>query len=145
MAYVNPQWNNNSIPPIDADNLNDMSEALELLGVENGGTGASTLAQGGLLVGQGTNAVQTLTGTGALFATQSGTPQFGTLPVSCGGTGATTQEAARAALGLTNSRFVIQTSQPTDTTVLWIDPTDSTMSYYYENEWHKICGVFGAE
>ena len=142
MAYVNPQWNNNSVPPIDADNLNDLSNAVELMAVENGGTGATTFAQGGLLEGQGTNPVQALTGTGAVFATESGNPQFGTLPISCGGTGATTQDAARAALGLTNSRFVIQTSQPTDTTMLWINPEDSTLSYYYEGEWHKICGVF---
>lgn len=142
MAYVNPQWNNDSVPPIDADNLNDLSNAVELLSVENGGTGATTLAQGGIVLGQGVNTVQTLTGTGAVFAIESGNPQFGTLPISCGGTGATTQEAARASLGLTNSRFVIQTSSPTDTTVLWIDPSDSTISYYYEGEWHKICGVF---
>lgn len=142
MAYVNPQWNNDSIPPIDADNLNDLSNAVELMSVENGGTGTTTLTQGGLVVGQGVAPVQTLTGTGAVFATESGNPQFGTLPISCGGTGATTQEAARAALGMTNSRFVIQTSSPTDTTVLWIDPSDSTISYYYDGEWHKICGVF---
>lgn len=142
MAYVNPQWNNDSVPPIDADNLNDLSNAVELMAVENGGTGATTLEQGGLLEGQGTNPVQALTGTGAVFATASGNPQFGTLPISCGGTGAVTQDAARAALGLTNSRFVIQTSQPTDTTMLWINPEDSTLSYYYEGEWHKICGVF---
>lgn len=142
MAYTNPQWNNDSVPPIDADNLNDLSNAVELLSVENGGTGKTTLTQGGVLIGQGVNPVESLTGTGALFATSSGSPQFGTLPVSCGGTGATTQEAARAALGLTNSRFAIQTSQPTDTTMLWINPEDSTMSYYYEGEWHKICGVF---
>lgn len=142
MAYVNPQWNNDSTPPIDADNLNDLSNAVELLPVENGGTGATTFAQGGLLLGNGTDPVQTLTGTGAVFATASGSPQFGTLPVSCGGTGAVTQEAARAALGLTNSRFVIQTSSPTDTTVLWINPDDSTLSYFYNGDWHKICGVF---
>ena len=142
MAYTNPVWNNDSIPPIDADNLNNLSNAVQLLSVENGGTGATTHTQGGVLVGQGTNAIQTLTGTGALYATTSGSPQFGTLPVSCGGTGATTQQAAREALGLTNSRFVIQESSPLDTTVLWINPTDSTMSYYHEGEWHKICGVF---
>lgn len=142
MAYTNPVWNNNSIPPIDADNLNDLSTAVELLSVENGGTGVTTHAQGGILIGQGTNAVQTLTGTGAVYATASGSPQFGTLPVSCGGTGATTQQAAREALGLTNSRFVVQTSSPTDTTVLWINPDDNTMSYYYGSDWHKICGVF---
>ena len=142
MAYVSPVWNNDSIPPIDADNLNDLSTAVENLQVENGGTGVTTLDEGGVLLGNGTSAVQTLVGTGAFFATSNGNPQFGTLPISCGGTGATTQDAARAALGLTNSRYVVQTSQPTDTTVLWIDPTDSTMSYYYEGEWHKICGVF---
>lgn len=142
MAYTSPVWNNDSIPPIDADNLNALSNAVENLTVENGGTGASTFATGGILLGNGVSPVQTLTGNGALFATTSGSPQFGTLPVSCGGTGGATQEAARAALGLTNSRFVIQTATPVDQTVLWINPDDSTMSYYYNGDWHKICGVF---
>lgn len=142
MAYTSPVWNNDSIPPIDADNLNNLSNAVENLQVANGGTGLNTITSGGIMVGAGTNPVSPLTGTGALYAESSGSPVFGTLPVSCGGTGATTQEAARAALGLTNSRFVIQTATPVDQTVLWINPDDSTMSYYYNGDWHKICGVF---
>lgn len=57
------------------------------LSVVRGGTGAGTFTAGGLLKGNGTNAVSALTGTGAVYATESGSPQFGTLPVVCGGTG----------------------------------------------------------
>lgn len=57
--------------------------------VEQGGTGATTLASGGLLKGNGQGAIGTLSGVGALFALVSGNPQFGTLPVSAGGTGQT--------------------------------------------------------
>lgn len=59
------------------------------LGVARGGLGAGTLAAGGLLKGNGTDAVTTLTGTGAVYATTSGSPKFGTLPVTAGGTGQT--------------------------------------------------------
>lgn len=59
------------------------------LAVEHGGTGASTLPNGGILRGNGTNAVSGITGRGALHATASGSPKFDTLPVSCGGTGDT--------------------------------------------------------
>ena len=55
--------------------------------VEQGGTGATTLASGGLLKGNGQGAVGTLSGVGALFASASGSPQFGILPVVLGGTG----------------------------------------------------------
>ena len=141
-TYTNPVWNNGSIPPIDADNLNALSNAVENLEVPNGGTGASSFTSGGVLLGNGTSAVQSLVGTGAFYANSNGNPQFGTLPVTCGGTGSTSAAAARTALGLTNSRFVIQTATPTDTTVLWINPNDNTMSYYYSGSWRKICGVF---
>lgn len=60
------------------------------LGVVRGGTGARTFAAGGLLKGNGTDAVTALTGTGAVYATTSGSPKFGTLPVTAGGTGRTT-------------------------------------------------------
>ena len=59
------------------------------LGVARGGTGKSTITSGAILKGNGTSAIAEVTGTGALHATTSGSPAFGTLPVSCGGTGNT--------------------------------------------------------
>jgi hypothetical protein len=50
----------------------------------------------------------------------------GLLPVSSGGTGATTAAAARKNLGVTGLSTV-QTSAPTDTTyALWVDTTEDT-------------------
>ena len=59
------------------------------LPVENGGTGAVTLTENGVVLGNGTNAVKTVASTsGALYSTGSGVePQFGVLPVAQGGTG----------------------------------------------------------
>lgn len=85
--------------------------------VAQGGTGASTLtvnallvgngtdpvkmisiSQGALVIGDTTNGVAALTGTGALYALTSGAPTFGTLPISAGGTGATNAANARTSL-----------------------------------------------
>jgi len=54
-----------------------------------GGTGLSNPSYGGLLKSNGADALQLIKGVGALFATTSGNPQFGTLPISMGGTGVT--------------------------------------------------------
>lgn len=55
------------------------------------------------------------TGNGALYATAAnGTPQFGTLPVKQGGTGATSEAAARKALG-TNMTLLWTNGSPTST------------------------------
>lgn len=75
------------------------------LGVSNGGTGATTLTSGGILKGNGTSAVTALTGTGALYASTSGSPLFGTLPIAQGGTGNTTGLAASATI-LATSRTI---------------------------------------
>ena len=42
--YVNPGWANGTQPYINASELNDMSDTLEQVPVENGGTGATTAA-----------------------------------------------------------------------------------------------------
>lgn len=87
------------------------------LNVASGGTGRSTLTNGYFLVGNGTSAVQLYTvasvrtalGLGELAlkdtVSLSGTEVTGTLPVSKGGTNATTTTDARTNLGLgtTNS------------------------------------------
>lgn len=85
--------------------------------VTQGGTGRDTLTVNALLIGNGTNAVKmvsidaggivigdstngvsALKGTGALYATTSGAPKFGTLPLSAGGTNATSAADARTNL-----------------------------------------------
>ena len=58
--------------------------------VPHGGTGQKNMAVGSLLTGNGENPVSMLTGTGAVYSTESGKPTFGTLPVQMGGTGKTT-------------------------------------------------------
>lgn len=144
MAYTAPTFVNNNTPAINATNLNNLAKAVESLGVENGGTGNASFADGAILLGDGTNPIDELTGTGAVFATQSGSPQMGTLPVSCGGTGATTIAQLKENLGLTNAGFVIQSTAPSITTVLWIDTNNGTMKYYNGSNWIPIVGTYGA-
>ena len=71
------------------------------LTVANGGTGSDSLTANAILAGNGTAAVgEVATASGALYATSSGgAASFGTLPVAQGGTGSTTADDARAALG----------------------------------------------
>ena len=70
--------------------------------VQKGGTGKQTLTSNAVITGNGTNAVNEVsTANGALYATGSGNaPQFGTLPIAQGGTGATTAANARANLSV---------------------------------------------
>lgn len=144
MAYTNPNFQNNNTPALNATNLNDLANAVQNLGVENGGTGKSSITSGAIVTGNGTGAVGELSGTGAVYATQTGSPQFGTLPVSCGGTGVVTLDALREAMNLSNAGFVIQSSAPSATNVLWIDTTNSTLKYYNGSNWIPIRGVFGS-
>lgn len=143
MAYVNPGWVNGAAPAISADNLNNMSNTLETVPAENGGTGRTTLTSGALITGNGTGAVGQLTGTGAVYAESNGNPQFGTLPVSCGGTGVTTLDSLKTAMGLANGGFVASSTAPVDTTKLWIDTGNSGIMKYYDGAaWVAIRGTF---
>jgi prepilin-type N-terminal cleavage/methylation domain-containing protein len=72
------------------------------LGVARGGTGAATLAAGSYLKGAGTGAVTAQTGVPAADIT-------GTLPISAGGTGATTAAGALTALGAASSTHLHDT------------------------------------
>ena len=144
MAYTNPNFRNNNTPAINATNLNNLANAVQLLGTENGGTGKNSITSGAIVTGNGTGAVNELSGTGAVYATQIGSPQFGTLPVSCGGTGVVTLDALKSAMGLSNAGFVIQSSAPSSTNLLWIDTTNSTLKYYNGSSWIPIRGVFGS-
>ena len=142
MAYTNPNFVNNNTPAINATNLNNLANAVQNLGVENGGTGKNSITSGALVKGNGTSAVGEVLGTGALYSATSGSPQFGTLPVNCGGTGVVTLDALKSALGLANAGFVVSDTAPQVTTVLWIDSTNSTLKYYNGSVWNPIRGVY---
>lgn len=142
MAYTNPNFQNNNTPAINATNLNNLANAVQNLTVPNGGTGKNSITSGALVKGNGTSAVGEVIGTGAVYATTSGSPQFGTLPVNCGGTGVVTLDAFKEALGLTNAGFVVSDTAPQVTNVLWIDSTNSTMKYYNGTSWVAIRGVY---
>lgn len=139
MPYTAPTFVNNSQPPLNASNMNDLAQAVENLEVPNGGTGRASLEDGSVLIGNGTDPVEMLSGSGALYSTTSGSPQFGTLPASCGGTGYTSIASLRANIAV----YQIRTTPPNDTNSLWINPTDSSLNYYFNGSWKKIVGVFG--
>lgn len=82
--------------------LGAITSPLTLLEVARGGTGLSSLTTNAVLCGNGTNALKLIaTSTGALYATAvNGAPQFGTLPVAQGGTGATSAASARTNIGV---------------------------------------------
>ena len=136
--------------------------------VAQGGTGQSTLTVNALLVGNGTNAIKMvsinkgdivtgdttngvtgLLGTGAVFAEVSGTPKFGTLPLTAGGTGATSAAAARSNLSVyskteTDNKVEEATSvsyTATLTKANWVQ-SGSTYTYTYSNSSLK-CGKNG--
>lgn len=69
-----------------------------VLPVAQGGIGVNTLAEGGILKGNGTGSIQTVSGTGVLYAATEGAPQFGVAPLAAGGTGGTDAATARTNL-----------------------------------------------
>jgi len=69
------------------------------LSPQRGGTGISSPTSGGLIKANGANACSVVRGTGALYSPSAGNPQFGTLPVSMGGTGVTNLDALRNLVG----------------------------------------------
>ena len=142
MAYEAPTFVNGSTPALNATNMNALAGAVENLGVENGGTGKQSITSGALIKGNGTSAVGEVLGTGAVYATTSGSPTFGTLPVSCGGTGKTSLDALKTEMGLGTAGFIVSQTQPASTTVLWINPDDSVVRYYYNSQWIPVRGVF---
>lgn len=75
------------------------------------GNGTSTVKMisidnGHLLVGDSTDGVKGLHGTGILYAATDGAPQFGIAPIESGGTGAGTVTAARTNLDVYNKQEV---------------------------------------
>lgn len=108
-----------------------------------------SLAEGALAIGDATNGVAGLLGTGALFADTSGIPQFGTLPLTAGGLGATTAQGARDNLDVynkqeVNERISESTSVAYTTTLTvdgWVSSGD-VYTYTYSNT-ALTCGKNG--
>ena len=71
------------------------------LSTSRGGTGVSNPAMGGIIKANGSNPCTVLRGTGALYSPSIGSPTFGILPASMGGTGVGSLNAFRSILGAT--------------------------------------------
>lgn len=69
-----------------------------VLSVSRGGTGQSSHVDGGLLRGNGADALSAVRGIGALYSPTTGAPRFGVLPATHGGTGCTSTEQLAATL-----------------------------------------------
>lgn len=106
-AYVSPNWANNTSPYINAAELNAISDTLETVPVANGGTGATTAATALTNLGalpKANVASKGSTNTPVYFnASGVATPITNPIPISLGGTGATSAAAAREQLGLGRS------------------------------------------
>lgn len=108
-----------------------------------------SIDKGGIVIGDETNGVTGLLGTGALFADVSGAPKFGTLPIKAGGTGATTAAAARTNLDVyskseTDNKIDEVTTVSYTATLAqanWVQSGD-TYTYSYSNSNLK-CGKNG--
>ena len=136
--------------------------------VKQGGTGAASLTlnallvgndtnpvkmvsiqTGGVVVGDATNGVSALTGTGILYALTNGAPQFGVAPVEVGGTGANTADGARTNLDVfskqeVNTRIDEVTSKTYTTTLFATGWTASGAEFIYNYANTSIkCGKNG--
>jgi hypothetical protein len=94
-----------------AASVNLTSDVTGTLPVANGGTGATTLTNHGVLLGQGTSAVAaTAAGTSGQPLLSGGAgadPSYGTLGVAAGGTGDTTLAAHGVLIGAGTSAIVV--------------------------------------
>lgn len=120
-----------------------------LVGDENNTVRAIAIAVGSVVIGDAANGITGINGTGALYATTSGAPSFGTLPMSAGGTGATTAATARTNLdvyskGETNNKIdeaITLAYSATLAQANWVQSGD-TYTYTYSNTNLK-CGKNG--
>ena len=92
----------------DARNALGLGNTSGAVPVANGGTGKTTHKSNSVLTGNGTSPLKHVaSANGALYATSAnGAPKFGTLPIAQGGTGATTAAEARSNLGIDDSGWI---------------------------------------
>lgn len=146
---------NGEVTFVDVDDVlittddNGLTKNAILIGDENNTVRAIAITAGSVVIGDATNGVKGINGTGALYATASGAPSFGTLPMSAGGTGATTAATARTNLdvyskGETNNKIDEVITLAYSTTLAqtgWVQSGD-TYTYTYSNTNLK-CGKNG--
>lgn len=146
---------NEEVTFVDVDDVlttaddNGLTKNAILIGDENNTVRAIAITAGSVVIGDATNGVKGINGTGALYATASGAPSFGTLPMSAGGTGATTAATARTNLdvyskGETNNKIDEVITLAYSTTLAqtgWVQSGD-TYTYTYSNTNLK-CGKNG--
>lgn len=146
---------NGEVTFIDVDDVlittddNGLTKNAILIGDENNTVRAIAITAGSVVIGDATNGVKGINGTGALYATASGAPSFGTLPMSAGGTGATTAATARTNLdvyskGETNNKIdevITLAYSATLAQTGWVQSGD-TYTYTYSNTNLK-CGKNG--
>lgn len=126
MAYTNPNFTNDQTPPLNADNMNALANAVQLLPVANGGTGKTTFPSGYVLTGNGTGAISAVN----------------VLPVAHGGTGQSSIASLKTSLDLGFSKLYKQSSAPSDTSGIWFNTSNYTLNIYYNSAWVAIRGVF---
>ena len=83
--YVNPNWVNDTAPAMNATEMNAISDTLEKVPPENGGTGQTSLSATRNAMGLGTTSV----------------------PIASGGTGATSAQDARTNLGFNGTGGIV--------------------------------------
>lgn len=89
----------------------------QALPMSRGGIGISRPAVGSMFKAGAEEAMIAMLGVGAIFAVESGAPQFGILPVTAGGTGGDTAEAARQGIGAAATEHSHAVSDITDMSV----------------------------
>lgn len=103
-AYVSPSWVNDTSPYINETEMNAISDTLQTVPIANGGTGATSAAAA--LESLGAEPKANVTSKGSVntpvYFNENGIAVAisSPIPITLGGTGATTVAAARNALGL---------------------------------------------
>lgn len=117
--------------------IDDIVLASDIIDAAHGGTGRATLTANAVIAGNGTGTVKLITSaSGALYSTSSGgTPQFGTLPVAQGGTGATTAANAR-------SNLAVYSTTEVDNKVTAVTATSYSITLS-TNSWADSTGTVG--
>lgn len=115
-------------------------DSRQIVPVENGGTGVTTLASNAVLLGNGTSAIKhRLTANGAFYAAgDSAEPTFGTLPIAQGGTGATSGSSALSNLGI--KKWLLDNVFKVG--YVWMSYTSTSPASIIGGTWTAITGKF---